>query len=144
MNVDTVLQERSKQNQQTIKAKQEHIRFFRSMSFHRVAFARDTAWKRSPAHLACVVCGKRIRAVRSTKKTCSNACRLRLSRWERLPKTVKRKRAAKLAKQWRRAQWTKRKRSLELARAREEWRRQHRPRPREEIAENIKRLLANH
>ena len=66
-----------------------------------------TAWKRSPIDVHCLVCGRRVQALRPTKKTCSNACRLRLSRWQRLPSKVKRRRTAKLAKQWRRAQWTK-------------------------------------
>ena len=141
MNINATLRERSNQNLRAIKAKQESVRFWRSVYFQRVAFPRDTAWKRSPIKLHCVVCGKRIQAMRPTKKTCSNACRLRLSRWGRLPKTVKRKRTAKLAKQWRRAQWTKRKRSLELARAREEWRMQHPPRPLAEIEADLKAMF---
>src|SRR5262249_40911878 len=133
VSIDTILKERAAQNRQAIKAKQEHVRFYRSASYYRVAFPRDTAWKRSPLKLRCVVCGKQMQAMRPSKKTCSNACRLRLSRWGRLPTTVKRKRTVKLAKQWRRAQWTKRKRSLELAREREQWRKKHPPRSPAEI-----------
>jgi hypothetical protein len=144
VSIDTILKERAAQNRQAAKAKQEHVRFFRSVYYFRVAFPRDTAWKRSPLKLRCVVCGKEMQAMRPSRKTCSNACRLRLSRWGRLPTTVKRKRTAKLLKQWRRAQWTKRKRSLELAREREQWRKQwrkkHPPRSLAEIEAQIRAL----
>jgi len=107
VNINATLRERSKENRQAVKAKQERVRISRGTYYLRLVFPRYTAWKRSPIDVHCLVCGRRVQALRPTKKTCSNACRLRLSRWQRLPSKVKRRRTAKLAKQWRRAQWTK-------------------------------------
>jgi hypothetical protein len=134
VNVNATLRERAEQNRQTVKAKRESVYWWRRSGY-------PEPWSRFPAKLRCLVCGKRTQARRPTKKTCSNACRLRLSRWQRLSSKLKRRPTAKLSKQWRRAQWTKRKRSAELAREREEWRRLHPPRPLAEIEADLKAMF---
>lgn len=59
-------------------------------------------------NMKCIVCGVPMKARRSSKKTCSVRCRLRLSRIRRatmaLPEAEQTKRAAELNKRWRREQ----------------------------------------
>src|SRR5262245_2807177 len=56
----------------------------------------------NPLKVVCVVCGEPVKAQRRSKQTCSNRCRLRLSRWRHafraLPEKEKERRRAVVEK----------------------------------------------
>jgi len=95
--------------------------------------------KDKPLALHCVICGEPMLAQRRSKTTCSNRCRLRLSRFRRARKTLSkaelRKRDAVVSKRWRRA----------TAKARAKERAEEKRRSKmslEELTANIKANLA--
>jgi hypothetical protein len=131
---ELVIRERLESNQCKVHDTRVHEAYGKQI----IAQMRRSKAIRDPfqVEVECVVCGSKMTAQRRSKKTCSSACRLRLSRWMRvwkaLPQAEKDKRERKIQKRWRRAR----------ASAKAEEKRKPKPSRAEIIAEMVTSLKA--